>query len=172
MQYISARIKILIIIFFLLSSNTISAESILGNAHNGNISIHSTKKIDPVVKYDEGFKYYKAQEYKKATRAFLTVLTISRKHAPSHYLLGLSYIGQNKIKKAKAPLEKAVKYDPGFIEARGQLGSVYYQLGKTNKAELQRKTLEKMKLKCGECESLSKINDAIKAIEAQKNANV
>ena len=121
----------------------------------------SAPKIDPVVKYQEGIEALTAGENKKAETAFRKVLSVSKKDANINYLLGVSLIRQDKFKKARKPLEKAVKYDSELALARGNLGQVYLITDKPEKAQEQRDALLEMQSKCGDCEDAKKIAAAL-----------
>jgi tetratricopeptide (TPR) repeat protein len=79
------------------------------------------------------------------------------------------------FKKAKSPLEAAVKYDGASIEARRDLGIVSAKLGDAKKANEQLVALKSMDTKCAtSCSDSVKIADALKnlgsAIQIGKSA--
>jgi len=164
--------KYLLLITLLASVFAVSSISYADSGGGGGSSLPSASapRINPVVKYQQGIDQLNAKQYKKAARSFRSVLTVSRKHAPAHYLLGLSYIGQERYKKARKPLAKAIKYDSDFIEAYGRFGYVLNKLGDTDQALEQKNTLLKMRSNCGECANLEKINAAIKQIESASDS--
>ena len=81
----------------------------------------SAPQYDPVAEYQKGMTAYQAKDFKGATTAFRHVLSVTSNHAPAQYLLGSSYMELGEFKKAKGPLEKAVRYDATMIEARRDL---------------------------------------------------
>ena len=45
----------------------------------------------------------------------------TKRKAQAHYLLGLAYLGEGRMKEAKAEFEKALKINPNHFKARRQL---------------------------------------------------
>ena len=80
----------------------------------------STPQYDPVAEYQKGAAAYQAQDFKRAATALKHVTAAVPKHAPAQYLLGSSFLLQGDFKKAKKPLEMAVKYDATLIEEIGR----------------------------------------------------
>lgn len=139
-----------------------------GSGGAGSLPSQSIPSFDPVEKYQDGLRHLKAQEYKKAQKAFKKVLTVARKDANSHYYLGIAYYADNKPKKARKPFIRAIKYNNDNILAVGYLGSVYTKLDKPEKAAEQQRKLESLKASCGNC---SQLNDINKSLELIQNAN-
>ena len=73
---------------------------------------------------------------------------------------------QEKYKKAKRPLEKALKYDKSLIEAHGYLGAVFQKTNKPEKADKQRQRLIELKESCDECKDKAVIDKALLRIDA------
>lgn len=160
----------LLLIGLMASLIAVSTSYANGGGGGGSVPSASAPRINPVVKYQQGIDQLNAKQYKKAARSFRSVLSVSRKHAPAHYLLGLSYIGQENYKKARKSLAKAVKYDAGFIEAYGRLGYALNKLGDTDQALEQKNTLLEMQTKCGDCANSEKINTAIEQIDSANDS--
>ena len=126
----------------------------------------SGPSIDPAKKYAEGVEFLKAQDYKKAERAFDMVLDVASRDANTNYMMALSQIGQQDFKNARKYLRNAVKYQPNFPLARGYLGAVEAKLGDPAKANEQKTALADLKSKCAEtCAEAAAINQAISQIE-------
>lgn len=136
-----------------------------GGGSGGGIPSQSAPSFDPVEKYQEGLAHLKAQQYKKAQRAFKKVLSVSKKDSNSHYYLGLSYYAEDKAKKALKPLKKAIKYNENNILAVGYLGAAYQKLDKVEEANQQQQVLESLKASCDNCAKQGDINKALELIE-------
>lgn len=127
----------------------------------------SAPQYDPVVEYQTGIAAYQAKDFKAAVTAFKRVVGVSPKHAPAQYLLGASYLAQQEYKKAKKPLEAAVKADPALIEAQRDLGLTYAALGDAAKAAAQRDLIAERKTACaGTCPDAARLDAAATALEA------
>lgn len=126
----------------------------------------SAPQYDPAVEYQKGIAAYKAQDFKAAATAFRHVTDVARNHAPALYLLGSSYLQLGDFKKARKPLEQAVKYDAKMIDAQRDLGIVQAKLGDTAKATAQRDLLAGLKTQCGgTCADAARLDAAVKAVE-------
>ena len=125
----------------------------------------SAPQIDPVATYQKAVAHLQAGEYKKAEKDFRKVLKIAGKDANTNFLLGLSYIGQEKFKKAIRPLKKAVKYDPKLHAARGQLALSYLKTGKSDRAQEQRQILLEAQAKCADCSEKTDIDTALQTLD-------
>ena len=101
----------------------------------------SAPQYDPAAEYQKGIAAYQAQNFKGAVTAFRHVVDVAAAHAPAQYLLGSSYLQMGDFKKAKRPLEMAVRYDAAMIEAHRDLGIVQAKLGDAAKATEQRDAL-------------------------------
>ena len=125
----------------------------------------SAPKFDPVVKYQEGVAALNANDNRTAEKAFRKVVSVNKKHAKSHYYLGVSLFEQEKYKKAKRPFEKALKYDQDLVSAHGYLGLVFQNTDKPEKAEKHRVQLIELRAACGDCKNKAKIDKALQQIE-------
>jgi tetratricopeptide (TPR) repeat protein len=122
--------------------------------------------IDPVQRYRDGMAALDAKNYRDAQRAFRDVLTVQAKDPNANYMLGAAFIGDNKLKNARSPLERAVKVSADFALARGWLGYVYAKTGDPAKADEQKNALLALKTACaGACKDAVEIDAAIKRIE-------
>jgi tetratricopeptide (TPR) repeat protein len=108
----------------------------------------SGRSIDPAKSYQEGVKALKAGDYEKAIRHFKDVLQVSPRETNTNYLLGLSYIGADEPKKARRPLETAVKDDTAPPDAHLQLGLIYLKLDERDKAIERHEALAQLIAKC------------------------
>ena len=132
----------------------------------------STPQYDPAVEYQKGIAAYQARDFKGSATAFKHVTDVVPKNAPAQYLLGSSFLLQGDFKKAKKPLEMAVKYDATLIEAQRDLGVVYAKLGDAAKAAAQRDALAAMKGACpAPCAKAGQLDAAIAAVAAAVGGN-
>lgn len=138
-----------------------------GGGGGGGVAVPSSSapQYDPVVEYQDGVEAYRAKDYKKAAAAFGRVVAVVPNHAPAQYLLGASQIGQGNFKKARRPLEAAIKADPGLLEAQRDLGIAYARLGDPAKAAAQVEKLRALKTTCaGTCQQAAEIDTALEAV--------
>ena len=137
-----------------------------GGGGGGGMSMpsESMPRYDPAAEYTKGATAYQAKDYKAAAAAFKRVVDVVPKHAPAQYLLGSSYLLGGDFKKARKPLEMAVKQDATLVDAQRDLGIVYAKLGEAAKATAQRDALAAMKTACGT--ACAGIDAAIAALDA------
>lgn len=136
-----------------------------GGGGGGGMPSESTPRYDPAAEYQKGVAAYEAQDFKGAATAFKRVTDAVPKNAPAQYLLGSSLLLSGDFKKAKKPLELAVKHDSTLIEAQRDLGIAYAKLGEAAKAAAQRDALAAMKAACAEpCAKASQFDAAIAAV--------
>lgn len=127
----------------------------------------SAPQYDPAAEYQKGIAAYQAQNFKGAVTAFRHVTDTVATHAPAQYLLGSSYLQMGDFKKAKRPLELAVKYDAAMIDAHRDLAIVLAKLGDAAKAAEQRADLAARKTQCaGTCPDAASLDAAIAAVDA------
>ena len=132
----------------------------------------STPQYDPAVEYQKGIAAYQARDFKGSATAFKHVTDVVPKNAPAQYLLGSSFLLQGDFKKAKKPLEMAVKHDATLIEAQRDLGVVYAKLGDAAKATARRDALAAMKSACTvPCAKTGQLDAAIAAVAAAVGGN-
>ena len=145
-----------------------------GGGGGGGMSMpsESTPQYDPAAEYQKGVAAYQARDFKGSATAFKLVTDAVPKNAPAQYLLGSSFLLQGNFKKAKKPLEMAVKYDATLIEAQRDLGVVYAKLGDAAKAAAQRDALAAMKGACpAPCAKAGQLDAAIAAVAAAVGGN-
>ena len=132
----------------------------------------STPQYDPAVEYQKGIAAYQARDFKGSATAFKHVTDVVPKNAPAQYLLGSSFLLQGDFKKAKRPLEMAVKHDATLIEAQRDLGVAYAKLGDAAKATARRDALAAMKSACTvPCAKTGQLDAAIAAVAAAVGGN-
>ena len=132
----------------------------------------STPQYDPAVEYQKGIAAYQARDFKGSATAFKHVTDVVPKNAPAQYLLGSSFLLQGDFKKAKKPLEMAVKHDATLIEAQRDLGVAYAKLGDAAKATARRDALAAMKSACTvPCAKTGQLDAAIAAVAAAVGGN-
>lgn len=129
-------------------------------------------QIDPVREYKKGVQHLEAKRYKKAEKAFRNVLKVSKNDANTHYVLGLAYLGQEKLPKAKKSLLKAIKYNDAMASARGRLAYVYSKLGDADGLAEQQQALLKQQTACGSCEQAATIAEALRIASASDGAGL
>ena len=138
-----------------------------GGGGGGGMPSESLPRYDPAAEYQKGIAAYQAQDFKGAATAFKRVTDVVPKNAPAQYLLGSSLLRQGDFKKAKKPLELAVKYDATLIDAQRDLGIAYASLGDAAKATSQRDALATMKGACAApCAKAGQLDAAIAAVTA------
>ena len=138
-----------------------------GGGGGGGMPSETAPRYDPAVEYQKGVTAYREQDFKGAASAFKRVTDAVPKNAPAQYLLGSSYLLQGDFKKARKPLELAVKYDATLIDAQRDLGIAYAKLGEAAKAAAQRDALAAMKGACAApCANAGKFDAAIAAVAA------
>jgi tetratricopeptide (TPR) repeat protein len=153
-----------------LGASLFAAQPILANGGGGGaggMAAPSTPQYDPAVEYQKGVQAYEAKDFKAAASAFKRVIEVAPRHAPAQYFLGASYIGLNDYKKAKRPLEAAVKAEGTLIEARRDLGVTHAKLGDAAKAGEQRAAIAALKAACAApCALAARYDAAVAAIDA------
>lgn len=138
-----------------------------GGGGGSSMPSDSAPAYDPAVEYQKGTEAFRAGNYADAAKAFKRVTSVVPKNASAQYLLGASHMALGEFKKAKSPLEAAVKYDGKIIEARRDLGITYAKIGTANKAVAQMEALKAMQTTCaGTCPEAAKYADATSKLEA------
>jgi Flp pilus assembly protein TadD len=136
-----------------------------GGGGGASMPSSSAPQYDPVAEYRKGVEAYQAKDYKQAAAAFARVVEVAPGHAPAQYLLGASHLGLGNFKKARRPLEAAVKADPTLLEAQRDLGIAYGRLGDAAKAAAQVGKLQALKTNCaGTCPQSALIDAALEAV--------
>ncbi len=138
-----------------------------GGGGGGGTPSQSTPQYDPAVEYQKGTAAFRANQFADAAKAFKRVVDAIPKNPQANYLLGASYMAQGEFKKAKKPLEAAVKYDGKMIEARRDLAITYAELGNKDKAGEQLSALKAAAAECAAtCTDAAKITDAVAKVDA------
>ena len=138
-----------------------------GGGGGSSVPSNSAPAYDPAVEYQKGTAAFRAGNYADAAKAFKRVTSVVPKNAAAQYLLGASYMAQGDFKKAKSPLESAVKHDGKIIEARRDLGITYAKIGTANKALAQMEALKALQVTCaGTCPEAAKYAEATSKLEA------
>ena len=144
-----------------------------GGTGSGSIGGSSNSpRYDPVKEYKKGVEYLNAKEYKKASRAFGKVLKVARKDANTNYLMGLSYTGQEKPKKAARYYKSAVRYNANLSQAHIALSKAYLAQGKADKAQQVADNLDKLLTKCGDCSDKTALETARSGVQEALGAEV
>ncbi|MBA4162652.1 MAG: hypothetical protein C0515_11370, partial [Novosphingobium sp.] len=127
----------------------------------------SGPQCDPVAEYRKGTEASQAKDCKNAAKAFQRVVTVVPGHAPAQYLLASSHIGLGDYRKARKPLELAIKADPILLDAQRDLGVTNAKLGDTARAQAQRDKIAALKTSCaGSCPQARQIDTALADIDA------
>jgi tetratricopeptide (TPR) repeat protein len=138
-----------------------------GGGGGGGAPSQSTPQYDPAVEYQKGTTAFRANQFAEAAKAFKRVVEAIPKNPQANYLLGASYMAQGEFKKAKKPLEAAVKYGGKMIEARRDLAITYAKLGDADKAGAQLSELKAAAATCNTtCADAAKITDAVARVDA------
>lgn len=138
-----------------------------GGGGGGAMPGSSAPQYDPAVEYQKGVQAYEAKDFKAAASAFRRVTEVLPRNGPAQYMLGASYLGLNDFKKAKRPLEAAVRADGSMIDARRDLGVTHAKLGDAVKAGEQRAALAALKAACtAPCALTTRYDAALAAIDA------
>lgn len=149
-----------------IATPTFAAE---GGASGGGVPSSSQGRVgsfDPAKRYEEGKAFLDAKDYKKAEKAFDSVLDVAQRDPNTNYMMAMSQIGQQDFKNARKYLRNAVKYQNNFPQAMGWLGAVEAKLGDADRANQQKAALDKLKAACaGTCPDASKIDVAIAQID-------
>ncbi|MEM6586392.1 MAG: tetratricopeptide repeat protein [Pseudomonadota bacterium] len=137
-----------------------------GGGGGGSAPSASAPRYDPAEEYRSGVNALNAQDYKGAIKHFRRVTKSARKNAQGHYLLGVSYLRSGDAKKARKPLENAVKYEPGLIPAKRDLALAYLKLERAEDAQSILADLSARKDACAAtCADQSALTAAVAAIE-------
>jgi len=137
-----------------------------GGGGGGSAPSASAPRYDPAEEYRSGINALNADNYKAAIKHFRRVTKSARKNAQGHYFLGVSYLRSGDAKKARKPLESAVKYGDDMIVAKRDLALVYLKLGRSTDAQALLQDLTKRDKACAQsCSDKGAITQAIAAIE-------
>ena len=149
------------------ASGALAAPGGGGGGGGGSVPSGSTPRYDPAAEYQKGVEALKAEDYKAAITAFKRVQQAAPRNAAANYLLGLSYMQSGDLKKARKPLEQAVKYDEAMIAAWRDLAIVQHKLGEAEAASASLDALLAKQTGCGEgCAQKAEIDAAVAAVQA------
>jgi len=137
-----------------------------GSFGGGGGASPSVPSYDPVVEYQAGLKNIEAEKFKAAEKNFQRVIKVAKRHAQSHYYLGVAKVGQGKHKSSTSHFKSAIKYDENMHAAYGGLGAAYAHRGKVEKAQAVLEDLDALAATCGTCAN----SGAIKAAQDKINA--
>jgi tetratricopeptide (TPR) repeat protein len=140
-----------------------------GGGGGGGAPSESAPAYNPAMDYQKGTAAYKARDFKTAAKHFKKVAGALPTDATAQYLLGASLMGTGDYKKAKAPLEKAVKLDGKMILARRDLGITYFKIGQQAKALEQSAILSAQKVACdtSKCADAEMLEGAINRLNVE-----
>lgn len=105
-----------LVVFLLLSATSSYAQS---------GSNKDSKLDDAQGYYDQGLKYYKANQFQQAVGTFKQAIKLKPGDAEMHYYLGEAYLGLEQYKEAIKSYKQAVKLRPGYVAAYNNLGLAY-----------------------------------------------
>jgi len=137
-----------------------------GGGGGGSAPSASAPRYDPAEEYRNGVNALNTEDYKAAIKHFKRVTKSARRNAEGHYLLGVSYLKSGNAKKARKPLENAVKYGPDLILAKRDLALAYIELDRSADAKPILDDLMARKATCAQsCADRSDLTQAVAAIE-------
>lgn len=84
--------------------------------------------------YNTGLSFLQMGEYSSAIEHFRKAESIRKDDPKLYNALALAFLGKGLLKEAEENLQKCLKLDPGYSEARNNLGIVYYQMGRYDDA--------------------------------------
>ena len=138
-----------------------------GGGGSGSAPSASGPQYAPAEEYREGVAAYNAGSFEQAARHFKKVTRVARRNGEAHYLLGLSYMKSGKPKRARKPLENAVKYSPDRIEAKRDLALAYIELERMDDAQKMLAELNALNTQCGgSCADQAVLTESVAAVES------
>ncbi|MDJ0643159.1 MAG: tetratricopeptide repeat protein [Erythrobacter sp.] len=130
----------------------------------------SAPRYDPAEEYRKGVEALNQEQFDVAAKHFRRVTKVSRRDPNSHYLLGVSYMRGGDAKKARKPLEKAVKYAPDLLPAQRDLAIVYMQLERSDDANGVLAALKQKQTACGDtCQEKGSLDAIVTEVENALN---
>jgi tetratricopeptide (TPR) repeat protein len=124
-----------------------------GGGSTGQWNSPQEKSASPAkvqTEYEAGYRYLKAGDYKKAIKAFETVLKENPSHALAYSNMGYSYRKLKQYDKALELYGKALMLDPKLAEAHEYMGEAYLEMGNIEEAKQHLTILEKLDPKLAE----------------------
>ncbi|WP_108791277.1 tetratricopeptide repeat protein [Erythrobacter sp. Alg231-14] len=138
-----------------------------GGGGGGGAPSSSTPRYDPAQEYRDGLTALDAGDYDAAVDHFKRVTRVARRNADAQYLLGVSYLRAGEARRARRPLESAVRYAPEMIIAHRDLAITYIELEREDDAQEILDTLTARRAECGEaCAEKVGLDEAIAAINS------
>lgn len=162
-----AKFGLAILIAGGLVSAPVSIVSAAGGGGGGGAAPSASgPQYDPAEEYREGVADYNAGDFDAAARHFNKVTRAARRNGEAHYLLGLSYMQSGNTKRARKPLENAVKYSPDRIEAKRDLALAYIELERMDDARELLNQLTALSDQCGEtCADKTVLAQSVTAVK-------
>lgn len=150
----------------LLASGT-AAIAAGGGGGGGSVSpSQSAPRYDPAEEYRKGVEALNQEQFDTAAKHFRRVTKVSKRDPNSHYLLGVSYMRGGNAKKARKPLERAVKYAPDLLPAHRDLAMVYMELERSDDANAVLADLKAKQAACaGNCQEKATIDAIVSEVE-------
>jgi len=138
-----------------------------GGGGGGAAPSASGPQYDPAEEYRQGVTAYNAGNFDQAARHFKKVTRVARRNGEAYYLLGLSYMQSGNAKRARKPLENAVKYSPDRIEAKRDLALAYIELERMEDAQEMLAELTALNEQCGgACADQAILAQSVAAVES------
>jgi Flp pilus assembly protein TadD len=166
-QFMSARTLLLSAgLSAMMLAGTPTAFAAGGGGGGGSAPSQSAPRYDPAEEYRLGVEALNAEEFSTAIKHFKRVTREAKRDPASHYLLGVSYMRNGDTKKARKPLERAVKYAPDMIQAQRDLALVYLGLDQGEDAMSILASLKERQSSCADqCSDKAALSQAVSAIE-------
>lgn len=122
------KTKFICLVVSLLLSAASSAKA------QGGSSKTSQPNNDAQAYYDQGLKYYKANQFQQAVGTFKQAIKLKPSDAEMHYYLGEAYLGLEQYKEAIKSYKQAVKLRPNYTAAYNNMGLAYLRSGQYEEA--------------------------------------
>ena len=133
----------------------------------------SAPRYDPAEEYRNGVEALNAGDHDTAITHFKRVTRAARRNPDAQYLLGLSYMRSGNFKKARRPLEAAVKYAPDMIAAQRDLALAYLELERRDDAQDVLAGLTTREEQCAQtCADNAELGSAIQTIQSAMSGQV
>ncbi len=143
-----------------------------GGGGGGSAPSASAQRYDPAEEYRSGLTALDAGDFDAAIRHFKRVTRVARRNADAQYLLGISHLRSGDPRRARRPLEAAIRNAPEMIIAHRDLAIAYTQLDRDEEA---REVLNQLNARSGECGAncaeKSALDEAIAAVEGALAGN-
>ena len=138
-----------------------------GGGGGGSAPSVSAPRYDPADEYRKGVAALNAEDFDAAITHFRRVTKAARRNPEAQYLLGVSYMRSGDFRRARKPLENAVKYGPDMIPAKRDLALAYIELERMDDAQEVLAELTSLSAECGEtCAQRAELSQALQAVES------